>query len=176
MILLKTGEMLWAPSSPQSFFRFAPLDDVVMGGASSSTIDNNTGMWTGTVTDANNGGFAGIRTTPFRNGLSLDMSGCTGVELRLRKGDGRRFKFVVRDSTDFNGICWTSEFDAKAVVRIPFAKQTPTIFANAVEGNFDDENIVGFQLAYSKFEYDGKLNKKFKLGEFALQVLELKAY
>lgn len=195
------GETLWtSSSSSQVFFGFAPLDDVVMGGASSSTFDGNTGMWTGTVTDANSGGFVGIRSTPFRDGLSLDMSDCNGVELRLRKGDKRRFKFVVRDSTEFNGICWTTPFDAVEnkggglsdirelfeqsrnstngiLIRIPFEKQIPTVFANTVPGKtFDDENVVGFQLAYSKFEYDGQLNNNFQLGDFALQVLELKSY
>lgn len=172
------GETLWSPSSSDNIFSFAPLDDVVMGGASSSTVDNNTGMWTGTVTDANNGGFVGIRSTPLRNGMSLDMSGCKGVELRLRKGSGQRFKFVVRDSTEFNGICWTTEFDAgSSSVRIPFSKQVPTVFAKTVPGStFDDENVVGFQLAYSKFGFDGQLNKKFQLGDFALQILELRSY
>ncbi|KAL7524626.1 hypothetical protein ACHAXR_000653, partial [Thalassiosira sp. AJA248-18] len=170
------GEILWTPSSTENFFSFAPLDDVVMGGASSSSVDNNTGMWTGTVTDANNGGFVGIRSTPFQN-VSLDMTGCKGVELRLRKGDGKRFKFVVRDSTEFNGICWTTEFDAKTGTSIPFAKQVPTIFANNVSGKtFDYENVVGFQVAYSKFGLGGQLNKNFQLGDFALQILELRVY
>ncbi|KAL9178778.1 hypothetical protein ACHAXT_003909 [Thalassiosira profunda] len=171
------GETLWSPSSSDNIFSFAPLDDVVMGGASSSTADNNTGMWSGTVTDANSGGFVGIRSTPFRNGAALDMSGCKGVELRLRKGGGKRFKFVVRDSTEFNGICWTTEFDAGGTVQIPFSKQIPTVFAKTVPGTlFDEKSVVGFQVAYSKFGFDGQLNKKFDLGEFALQILELKAY
>ena len=172
------GETLWTPSSADNIFDFAPLDDVVMGGASSSNIDNNTGIWSGTVTDANSGGFVGIRSAPFRRGASLDMSGCKGVELRLRKGDGRRFKFVVRDSTEFNGVCWTTEFDAKnAAIRIPFDKQKPTIFANVVAGkSFEARNVAGFQFAYSKFAYEGELNKKFTLGEFALQILELRSY
>jgi len=175
------GETIWSPSSTSStknLFQFAPLDDVVMGGVSSSTIDNNTGMWTGTVTDENNGGFVGIRSTPFPNGLSMDMSDCKGMELRLRLGDGKRFKFVVRDSTEFNGVCWTTSFDAAVnggvgsgltknfdisrkdnvgddfkgiTVRIPFDKQVPTIFAKTVPGKvFDVKNVVGFQLAYSK--------------------------
>jgi outer membrane protein assembly factor BamB len=63
--VIKPGEILWTPtssssSSSSSLLRFAPLDDVVMGGASYSTIDNNTGIWCGYVTDANNGGFVGI--------------------------------------------------------------------------------------------------------------------
>jgi hypothetical protein len=190
---LTEGETLWAPSSAQNFFSFAPLDDVVMGGASSSTIDNNTGVWSGKVTDANNGGFVGIRSTPFRNEMSLDMKDCRGIELKVRLGNGRRFKFVVRDSTEFNGICWTTAFDAtsqesgkiiargpdqnSASIRLPFANQVPTIFAQTVRGKtFDPMNVVGLQLAYSKFEFDGRLNKNFELGNFDLQILEIKSY
>lgn len=180
IVICIIGEILWTPSSSSNFFNFSPLDDVVMGGASSSTIDNNTGIWTGTVTDANNGGFVGVRSTPFKNDMSLDMSECTGVTIKLRKGNGLRFKIVVRDSTEFNGVCWTTEFDTVergTEIRIPFAQQIPTIFANTVEGKvLEDTNIVGFQFALSKFQYDGKLNQKFKLGDFALQILELKSY
>ena len=190
---LTEGETLWAPSSAQNFFSFAPLDDVVMGGASSSTIDNNTGVWSGKVTDANNGGFVGIRSTPFRNEMSLDMRDCRGIELKVRLGNGRRFKFVVRDSTEFNGICWTTAFDSNsqgsgkiivsgpdqnsASIRLPFANQVPTFFAQTVRGKtFDPMNVVGFQLAYSKFEFDGRLNKNFELGNFDLQIVEIKSY
>lgn len=192
-INLTVDETLWAPSSAQNFFSFAPLDDVVMGGASSSTIDNNTGVWSGKVTDANNGGFVGIRSTPFRNDMSLDMRDCRGIELKVRLGNGRRFKFVVRDSTEFNGICWTTAFDATSQgrsriiatgsdqrstsIRLPFADQVPTIFARTVRGKtFDSMNIVGLQLVYSKFEFDGKPNKNFEVGNFKLQIVEIKSY
>ena len=196
--------MIWAPSSTSNYFSFAPLDDVVMGGASSSSVDNNTGIWRGRVTDANNGGFVGIRSTPFKNEMAFDMTDCKGIELKLRMGNGKRFKFVVRDTTEFNGICWTTAFDAasngnanflepvgnllsksidtiadeKSIqVRIPFAKQVPTIFAQTVTGKtFDEMNVVGMQLAYSKFEFDGKLNQNFELGDFSLQILEISTY
>jgi len=35
---------------------------------------------------------------------------------------------------------------------------------------------VGLQFAYSKFEYDGKLNENFDVGDFTLQIAELKTY
>lgn len=193
-----SGETLWAPSSAQNFCSFAPLDDVVMGGASSSTIDNNTGIWKGKVTDANNGGFVGIRSTPFQNGLSLDMSDCKGIEVKVQMGNGKRFKFVLRDTKEFNGICWTTSFDAgppgsskanmigaftankdekSTTIRIPFSNQVPTIFASTVSGKkFDAKNVVGLQLAYSKFEFDGKLNPNFELGDFTLRILQIKSY
>lgn len=174
------GETIWAAANPNNFFNFAPLDDVVMGGASSSNIDNNTGIWSGKVTDANNGGFVGVRSTPFQGGsLSLDMSGCIGLEIRFRKGNGKRFKFVTRDSTEFNGISWTTSFDAKdnGTVRIPFSGQVPTVFAKTVSGaSFNVNDVVGLQCAYSKFEYDGRLNDNFDVGNFALQLVEIKTY
>ena len=199
--VIKPGEILWTPtsssSSSSSLLRFAPLDDVVMGGASYSTIDNNTGIWCGYVTDANNGGFVGIRTTPIP--LSFDMSSCSGIELRLRTTNARissgitaseqphrrrRYKFITRDTTNFNGICWTTEFDIDAptgsvmMIRIPFTKQVPTIFAKTVSNaiSFNAQNVVGFQFTYSKFAYDNKYNPHFQLGDFCLQLLELKSY
>uniref|UniRef100_A0A7S4QC89 NADH:ubiquinone oxidoreductase intermediate-associated protein 30 domain-containing protein n=1 Tax=Ditylum brightwellii TaxID=49249 RepID=A0A7S4QC89_9STRA len=182
--VIQPGDVLWSatsPSSSSSKMTWAPLDDVVMGGVSSSTFDNNTGQWSGVVSATNNGGFVGIRTTPFAT--PLDLSSCKGIEFRTRGGgNGKRFKAVLRDSTEFNGICWTSSFDAPkgakgGAVRLPFAKMIPTIFAKTVEGKtLLKENVVGFQLAYSKFEYDGGLNPKFELGDFSLQVLEIRAY
>lgn len=165
-----------------------------MGGASSSTFDNVSGTWTGQVTDANNGGFIGIRSFP---ACQWDMSACQGIEFKLRGGKlGKRFKVVIRDSTDFNGVCWTTSVDiggglpklfrnamnqdggeTTTTVRIPFDKQIPTIFAKTVPGkSFQKDSVMGVQLAYSKFEYDGDLNPKFEVGDVELQILEIKAY
>ena len=64
----------WASVYNSNTFTFAPLDDVVMGGVSSSTFSSATGKWTGIVSESNSGGFIGIRSTPFSN--TLDMSEC----------------------------------------------------------------------------------------------------
>lgn len=220
------GTVVWQPSAasgaatviPTSVppFSFGPLDDVVMGGASSSTFDNDSGLWKGSVTDANNGGFIGIRSFP---AFKWDMTGCQGIELKLRqRGEAdQRFKVVLRDSTDFNGVCWTTSVNVRGnggsiagsipsymklfrpndssdtttnasktmpskptttTVRIPFDKQIPTLFAKTVTGatTFQKDSIVGVQLAYSKFEYDGGLNPKFTVGDIQLEILEIKAY
>ena len=195
--VIAPGTILWQPSSSSSSssFSFGPLDDVVMGGASSSTFDDASGTWTGQVTDANNGGFIGIRSFP---ACQWDMSACQGIELKLRGGKlGKRFKVVLRDSTDFNGICWTTSVDVggglpklfrnvlnrdgndvtTSTVRVPFDKQIPTIFAKTVPGkSFQKDSVVGVQFAYSKFEYDGELNPMFEVGDVELQILEIKAY
>lgn len=158
------GDILWSQSTSSSApFSWGPLDDVVMGGISSSTFDNAKGKWIGFVTDKNSGGFIGIRSTPLRK--ALDMSNCEGVEFTLKGIGSNQFKAVIRDSTDFNGITWTGTFggaskwglwstnnnDKVTKVKIPFETLIPAIFAKIVPNQvLKKENIVGFQLVYSK--------------------------
>ena len=162
---IEPGDELWSPSSSSSF-SWGPLDDVVMGGVSSSTFNNKDGKWSGFVTDKNSGGFIGIRTTPFQK--ALDMSSCTGIEFTLKGVGNRQFKAVVRDSKDFNGVCWTGTFGGaskwglwsnsdnngagkQTKIKIPFKTLVPTIFAKTVPDQvLVKDNIVGFQLVYSK--------------------------
>lgn len=174
------NSVLWrAGDTASNSFDMAPLDDVVMGGASASTFDGNTGTWSGTVTDANSGGFIGIRSSP---AFVWDMQTCKGLEwkVKLIAPSAGRFKFVLRDSTDFNGITWTTSVDLKSgmnTVKIDFDKQIPALFARTVPNQtFRKNNVVGVQVSYSKFEYDGDLNPNFALGDVKLQLLELRAY
>jgi len=175
---VRPGDILWQQQGTNAF-TMAPLDDVVMGGVSASRFEDRTGQWTGTVTDENNGGFVGIRSTP---SFQWNMDNCAGLEWKLvfNGTKKRRFKFVLRDSTDFNGITWTTSVDLKPgknTVRIPFQKQIPALFAKTVPDQvFQREHVVGVQIAYSKFEYDGDLNPNFAVGAVDLQLLELKAF
>ncbi|KAL6206738.1 hypothetical protein ACLB2K_023985 [Fragaria x ananassa] len=164
------------------------LDDVVMGGVSESTflIDPNgsedggpTGLFKGVVSTANNGGFTSIRT----KNLSTpeDLSAYDGLELRL-KGDGRRYKLIVRTSGDWDTVGYTAGFDTVGdqwqTVRLPFTSLRPIFRAKTVPDAppFDPSNIVSLQLMFSKFEYDGKLNPTFMEGAFKLPVSSIKAY
>jgi len=185
---IKPGDTLFSPLT--SSFSWGPLDDVVMGGVSSSTFNNKSGQWNGYVTDKNSGGFIGIRTTPFNK--ALDMSLCKGVEFTLKNVGDKKLKAVVRDSTDFNGICWTDIIgsngnalsgilkkskDNEVKLRVPFEGLVPTIFARTVpDQELKKDNIVAFQLVYSKFFYDGDLNPDFTVGAFSLDLVEVKAY
>lgn len=182
--IISPNDVVWsATSGNENDFGFFPLDDVVMGGVSKSSFDNDGGIWSGFVDSANNGGFVGVRSSP---SFQYDFSKCNGLKIKVEGGQGKRFKFIVRDSTDFNGVCWTSSFDVPkplfgsrgtTSVQIPFSKQVPTIFARTVpDQKFNKMNVVGAQLAYSKFEYDGELNPNFELGEFELRVVEIVAY
>mmetsp|Transcript_22134 Transcript_22134/g.31704 ORF Transcript_22134/g.31704 Transcript_22134/m.31704 type:complete len:280 (-) Transcript_22134:127-966(-) len=196
-VVVRPGDVIWsAGDTKQNFFTFSPLDDVVMGGASESTFDKETGTWKGTVTSANNGGFVGIRSTLLDQ--PLDMSKCTGLQIKIRGGEGRRFKATVRDSTEFNGIAWTSSFDTVSLptlsfsafsrpsqlngggvttVKIPFKKLVPTLFARTVADKvFNSDSIQAIQFIYSKFEYNEGLNPNFKPGDFSVQVIEIQGY
>ncbi|PKA51667.1 Uncharacterized protein AXF42_Ash003034 [Apostasia shenzhenica] len=93
------------------------LDDVVMGGVSESTFivdptgsedGGPTGLFKGVVSTANSGGFTSIRTKNFS--VPEDLSTYDGIELRA-KGDGRRYKLIVRTSADWDTVGYTASFD-----------------------------------------------------------------
>ena len=136
--------VLWsAASSSQPLLEFGPLDDVVMGGVSESsfmTTAADCATFGGFVSTENNGGFAGCRSKAVSP--ALDLSSYTGLRVRVR-GDGvlRRYKCIVRDTYDWNGIAWSSSFDATPaadagwqVVDLPFDAFVPTLFARRVPG------------------------------------------
>ncbi|KAH0985512.1 hypothetical protein GBA52_012689, partial [Prunus armeniaca] len=62
----------------------------------------------GVVSTANNGGFTSIRTKNLST--AEDLSAYDGLELRL-KGDGRRYKLIVRTSRDWDTVGYTAGFD-----------------------------------------------------------------
>jgi len=175
---IKPGDVLWKAGSLNEF-TFSPLDDVVMGGASSSSFDDATGLWKGNVSTANNGGFVGIRSTPFSK--ELDMSECKGIEISLRSSKGKKIKGMLRDTNEFNGPVWSASFDIKNngifKTRLPFDKLIATKYASTLNGKeFQKENVYAIQLVYSKFEYNEDLNPSFTVGDFSLQIVEISAY
>ncbi|HEY9762078.1 MAG TPA: CIA30 family protein [Trichocoleus sp.] len=157
------------------------LDDVVMGGVSNSSIyqENGAALFTGNVSTANSGGFASVRTRNFEPPLNL--SGHSGLQLHL-KGDGKRYKFLVRDESTWDSIAYTHSFDTIAdewiTVQIPFTELTPVFRAKTVNNAqpLDITKIRAFQLMLSKFEYDGGLNPHFSPGEFELRVQTISVY
>ncbi|MEM9155388.1 MAG: CIA30 family protein, partial [Cyanobacteria bacterium P01_F01_bin.33] len=79
------------------------LDDVVMGGVSSSSLrlTANGALFTGNVSTDNSGGFVSARTRNFEP--ALDLSGHVGILMRV-KGDGQRYKFFIRDSEGWDSV------------------------------------------------------------------------
>ncbi|MDY6804478.1 MAG: CIA30 family protein [Cyanobacteriota bacterium] len=157
------------------------LDDVVMGGVSESSIRlvENTALFTGNVSTANSGGFASVRTRNFDPPKNL--GGYSGIEMRV-KGDGNRYKFIIRCQSKWDGVGYCYSFDTVyniwTTVRIPFDDLIPVFRAKTLEDGkpFDRAKVYSVQLMLSKFEYDRALNPKFSPGFFQLQVEYIKAY
>jgi hypothetical protein len=157
------------------------LDDVVMGGVSASSFQFQAGMalFTGYVSTANSGGFASVRTRNFEPPLNL--SGQAGIELRI-KGDGQRYKFLVRDQDSWDSVGYAFSFDTVADqwidIRIPFAQMVPVFRAKTMNSSYslNPTQVRSLQLMLSKFEYDGALNPLFTPGEFRLCVGAIAVY
>ncbi|EPS64358.1 hypothetical protein M569_10423, partial [Genlisea aurea] len=188
-IALRSGKLLFGfQNSLSDELSWGALDDVVMGGVSESTfvIDPSggengapTGIFKGVVSTANNGGFTSIRTRNFS--VPQDLSAYDGLELRI-KGDGRRYKLIVRTSRDWDAVGYVAVFDTAKdqwqSVRLPFALLRPVFRARTVPDAppFDPSEVVSLQLMFSKFEYDGKLNPSFSEGPFELPISAITAY
>ncbi|KAH7278558.1 hypothetical protein KP509_38G046400 [Ceratopteris richardii] len=164
------------------------LDDVVMGGVSESSLQidlkggedgSPVGVFKGFVSTDNNGGFASVRTKNFE--LPENLSAYEGLELRI-KGDGHRYKMIIRTSKDWDALGYAFSFDTVKdqwqSVKLPFSEFSPTFRARTVSNAeaINTSNILSLQLMYSKFEYDGKLNPTFEAGRFELPISSIKAY
>lgn len=166
------------------------LDDVVMGGVSQSGIrfGDQIASFEGNVSTANSGGFASVRT---RNlDPALDLSAYSGVELRV-KGDGQRYKFMLRTEPRWDGVAYCCSFDTVTegraaesraadrwqTVRIPFTALVPVFRARTMaDSPLDLRHVTAWQLMLSKFEYDGALNPHFRPGQFQLQIASIQVY
>lgn len=156
------------------------LDDVVMGGVSQSSlrIGDRVAVFSGTVSTANSGGFASVRTRNLEP--PLDLSTYDGVELRV-KGDGKRYKFMIRTETRWDGVAHCYSFDTIAdqwtSVRIPFQALIPVFRARTIDNSpLNPSRVSAWQLMLSKFEYDGALNPHFEPGFFQLQISSIQVY
>ena len=156
------------------------LDDVVMGGVSESSIRFKEAIaeFSGNVSTANSGGFASVRTRNFEP--AIDLSSYDGIALRV-KGDGNRYKFMLRTETRWDGVAHCHSFDTVAdtwiTVRVPFTEFIPVLRAKTISNSSLDTRCVNaFQLMLSKFEYDGALNPHFQPGAFQLQIESISGY
>ncbi len=157
------------------------LDDVVMGGVSASSLElkSEGALFTGFVSTANSGGFASVRTRSFVP--PLDLGDHTGIEVNF-KGDGQRYKFLIRDEDSWDSLAYAYSFDTVPnqwlILRIPFNLMTPVFRAKIVNAapGLNTRQIRSLQLMLSKFEYNGSLNPHFQPGEFRLLLSRIAVY
>jgi monofunctional biosynthetic peptidoglycan transglycosylase len=91
---------------------FAPIDDAVMGGVSSSRfVQAAAGIaaFEGQVSLENNGGFASVRT----GSRDWSLPGARAFVLRVR-GDGKQYRFNVRTPDGPDAFRYEAPFDAPA--------------------------------------------------------------
>ena len=181
---LNPGEIILSCFEQQNSYSnnlWGAVDDVVMGGVSSSNLilKQKTAIFTGIVSTDNNGGFVSVRTKNFSP--PWDLSAYQGIRLRV-KGDGQRYKFITRCEGKWDGISYCYSFNTIAdvwmTIDVPFADLIPVFRAKTVSdaGKFDSTKVYSLQLMLSKFEYDGAYNPTFRAGAFSLEIESIKAY
>ena len=164
------------------------LDDVVMGGVSKGSLflrpsediaGGSVAVFAGTVSTDNAGGFSSVRTKNFEP--PFNFAGWAGVQLRV-KGDGQRYKFILRNSSGWDSPAYIYSFDTVAsewqTVTVPFEDMVPTFRAKSMPNapKLDPQKVFSFQVMLSKFEYDKRLNPSFVPGPFELAIANISVY
>ncbi len=115
---------------------FSPVDDVVMGGVSSSRLSNagpGVAVFEGMVSLDNNGGFASIRS----RARAWDTRGAGAFVLRVRS-DGKRYRFNVRTPGGPDAFRYEAPIEPPAnewaEVEIPLASFRAKAFGQPIPG------------------------------------------
>lgn len=148
---------------------WVPIDDAVMGGVSHSEmrIENGRAVFAGVVSLDFGGGFASVRSSPG----SWELSAFTGIEALLR-GDGRRYKLVLKSDACLGGVNWQAPFQTQCgerqIVRFPFQDLAPVYRGSRVSNAtpFDARCIATF----------GFLISDKQAGPFRLEIERIVAY
>ncbi len=113
---------------PRDRERWQIVNDGVMGGRSRSTLtiqDDSTAVFEGSLSLANYGGFASVRTAPG----DYSLAGFDGLLLRA-KGDGRTYQLRMQTDGRFEGVAYRAMFDTEPdtwmIHRISLRSLVPT--------------------------------------------------
>jgi uncharacterized protein YbjT (DUF2867 family) len=160
--------------SEEDLKRWQRLDDVIMGGNSSSVLspaeDGSGALWSGDLV-LEGGGFCGARTEP----MSLDLSSYDGVALRVR-GGGRTLKLNIKTADfiepedTYQASIETTEGNDYTEVFLPWHEFVPVKRARSVPNGppLDPRNIRQFGIVYSRFAYNGFPNECYTPGPFQI--------
>ena len=135
------------------------VDDVVMGGRSSGEFKINkdgNGVFFGSVSTANNGGFSSLR----RSIKTENLSKKKGFVLKV-KGDGKSYQFRVKTSiSDRHSYIQSFKTNGKwQEIRIPFNE----MFASFRGRTLDMPNYDGAVIEEVRFLIGNKTNEAFEL-------------
>jgi len=142
-------------SSPNAAAEWHAVDDNVMGGGSLSRLRYHPeayAVFEGRLALQNNAGFASVRSKPLEQNLEPNVDFLAEI-----KGDGRRYKFILRSSDSLEGVNYHAEFSttgAWETVRIPSAAFVPRLrgrrVPDAAELDSSSVNQIGLMLADAK--------------------------
>lgn len=161
-------------SEPAALAGWSNVDDVVMGGRSQSRITHvetptgSAARFSGTVSLEQGGGFASVRARD----LALDLSGCTGLRLRVR-GDGKRYGVTLRSGGGSWGLRFQAMFEAPPgddwfVIELPFAAFSPKVWGMTLP--------LAPTLKRGRITSVGLIISDKQAGPFALDIAEIGAY
>lgn len=156
-------------SDNKSSTSWVSIDDVVMGGVSNSSfiIKDGFGIFSGSLSLENNGGFASVRAISINN----DLNGYEGLKIRVL-GDGNTYKIRLRTDDNFDGVAYQINFETEKnewiELSFPFEEFVPVFRGRKVNNadSLNPENIkqLGFLIS-DKQE-----------GDFELKIDWIKAY
>lgn len=130
------------------------VNDGVMGGRSSGRAEitgQDEMRFTGSLSLANNGGFASVRSRPAK----LSLQSGDAIEIRVR-GDGRKYTFNLYVPSRRMAFSHRVTFQTKAnewtVIRLPLDRFVATSFGRTVRANLNppEVNSVGILLGDKK--------------------------
>ena len=130
-------------------------DDIVMGGESSGTFkldEDGFGVFSGTVSLENNGGFSSIRYR-FEK---LKVKNSTKIKIKLR-GDGKKYQFRIKTNSNdyYSYISTFSTTGAWQEIEIPLKEMYPSFRGRKLnQPNFDNDYIqeIGILIGNKKDE------------------------
>ena len=131
------------------------VDDVVMGGKSSSTITINGdghGVFSGTISLENNGGFSSVRHV-FK---SISVNNTNKISIKI-KGDGKKYQLRIKDESR-NYYSYIKTFSTSGEwqeIEIPLKDMYPSFRGRKLNSpNFSHDKIeeVTFLIANKKNE------------------------
>ena len=168
-------EDILSMNSAEDLEKWQRLDDVIMGGKSSSGLELNSegtgATWKGQLI-VEGGGFCGARTFP----APMDLSKYDGVSLRV-KGDGQTLKLNIKtDTFSEPEDTYQATFDVApdgdwTTVFLPWHEFVPVKRARTLPGGppLDPSKIRQFGLVYSRFAFNGFPNENYTPGPFEIQ-------
>ena len=144
--------------------RWRTVNDTVMGGISQSQFSvtpAETGLFSGSLSLENNGGFSSIR----RDVSDIDLSNATEISLRV-KGDGRLYQLRLKMNSSTQAPSYRAEFETQPgewlTVTLPLSNFEPVNRGRIVE---DEPSLLPEEVVEV-----GLMLADKQSGEFALEI------